>query len=122
MADLAHEAIDIFGENIPYIEGIMTYDLGEYSFVAGETGTVFGVIQPAKDAEVASLPAGQRADVQYTLHTRQELKIGADGAEGDGGTDTYIDFKGEKYKVRAFADWSNRSFYKYGLELTEIQR
>ena len=115
----AHLSIGVHGQQIRYEEATSSYDLGKQTRTADPEKVLFGVIQPASQASVQNIPEGQRADITFTLHTKTELKIAADGA-GGGGVDTFIIRGNDRYKAVNIGLWNDAGFYKYGLIKTKV--
>jgi hypothetical protein len=116
MAHLAHHAIDFFDETITAFNAEWTYASGENTLIADPDYTFRGVIQPASDASLQSLPEAQRLRVTLTLHTRTELKL---SAPGQNAKNTYIRYQGKVLKVINLGLYNRRYFYRYGLESVE---
>jgi len=118
LAHLANLAIDFFDENVTVFDAVYAYDLGIYNMTPDPDYQIRGVIQPATDAVLLSLPEGQRAQVPLTLHSRAKLKISAPGLDSK---NSFIRYQGQVYKAISLGNWSTRQIWRYGLEMVLSQ-
>lgn len=79
----------------------------------GADNTIKGVLQPADIARLNFLPEGQRADVNFLLHTEEYLRVATPSDVPE--INTIIRFRNKKYKIIGFAYYTNQDFYEYAL-------
>lgn len=122
MAHLAHQAIPFFQRTLSAFERSWQYapdEANEGRNVPTDSTDfeVTGILQPATDAILQSLPEGQDLNIDYVLHTNARLKIAAEPM-GDN-VSTYIRLDGEIYKVLRIQNYSQWSIYVYGLQVSK---
>ena len=114
MAHLAHNAMGMFFRNHTAFDGIWSYDLGKHTLTQDPNYTAPGAIQPASQSILESIPDLQRSGVEHIFHTYTELKIADEKSTTD--KQTYLIYNGRTFKVVAIGDWSQQSFFRYGLK------